>query len=58
MWHSGLKCQKIRTLVKASRKQLKIVLASGIRNLGPASVAPKLCEFALFDNFFPDLDDF
>ena len=30
----------------------------GVRKLGPASVALKLSEFALFDEFFLDLADF
>ena len=68
MWHSGLKCQKIRALVKASRKQLKVVIALEVRILGPAFVALKLSEFPLSDGFldlakflpfkFPDLDNF
>ena len=58
MWHSKLKCQKIGALVKASHKRLKVVLASGVKNFGPASVASKLVEFPLFDNFFPDLVKF
>ena len=44
--------------MNASRKRLKADLASGVRKLGPASVAPKLGEFPLFDEFFPDLADF
>ena len=44
--------------MKANRKRLKADLASGVRKLGPASVAPKLGEFPLFDEFFPDLADF
>ena len=44
--------------MKANRKQLKAVLASGVRNFGPSSVASKLVEFPLFDNFFPDLAKF
>ena len=31
---------------------------SGVRNFGPSSVASKLVEFPLFDNFFPDLAEF
>ena len=44
--------------MKANRKRLKADLASGVRKLSPASVAPKLGEFPLFDEFFPDLADF
>ena len=58
MWHSGSKCQRIGASVNASRKRLKADLASGVRKLGPASVAPKLGEFPLFDEFFPNLADF
>ena len=58
MWHSGSKCQRIKTLVNASRKWLKAFLAPGIRKLGPVFVAPKLGKFSLFDEFFPDLTDF
>ena len=42
----------------ASRKRLKANLALGVRKLGPDSVMPKLGEFPLFDEFFPDLADF
>ena len=65
MWHSKSKYQKIGALVKVSRKQLKAVLALGVKKLGPVSVASKLGKFPLFDNFFdfspldfPDLDNF
>ena len=58
MWHFGLKCQRIRASVKASHKQLKAVLASGVKNFGPASVMLELVEFPLFDNFFADLAKF
>ena len=44
--------------MNASRKRLKADLASGVKKLGPASVAPKLGEFPLFDKFFPDLANF
>ena len=54
--------------MKANRKRLKADLASGVRKLGPASLASKLGEFPLFDGFldladflpseFPDLDNF
>ena len=54
----GLKCQRIGALVKANYKRLKSDLASGVKKLGPVSVAPKLGEFLLFDEFFPDLADF
>ena len=57
MWHSGLKCQRIRASVNASRKRLKADLASGVRKLGPASLVSKLGEFPLFDGFL-DLADF
>ena len=42
----------------ASRKQLKAVLASKVKNFGLISIAPKLCEFSLFNNFFLDLANF
>ena len=58
MWHSGSKYQRIGVSVKANRKRLKDVLASGARNFDPFSVALELVEFPLFDNFFPDLDNF
>ena len=57
MWYSGSKCQKIGALVKANHKQLKADLASGVRKLGPSSIALKLGEFPLFDGFL-DLADF
>ena len=44
--------------MKASRKRLKAVLALGVRNFSPSSVASKLVEFPLFDNFFLDLAKF
>ena len=54
--------------MNASRKQLKTSLAPGVRKLGPASLASKLGEFPLFDDFldlakflpfeFPNFDDF
>ena len=44
--------------MKANYKRLKTVLASGVRNFGLSSVALKLIEFPLFDNFFPDLAKF
>ena len=44
--------------MKAGHKRLKAILASGIRNFGPTSVAFKLVEFLLFDDFFPDLAKF
>ena len=44
--------------MKANRKRLKANLASGVRKLGPVSVAPELGEFPLFDKFFPDLNNF
>ena len=58
MWHFGSKCQRIGASVKANHKQLKAVLASGVKNFGPSSVALELIEFLLFDNFFPDLAEF
>ena len=58
MWHSGFKSQRIKASVKVSRKQLKAVLALGVKNFGPSSVALKLVEFLFFDNFFPDLAKF
>ena len=44
--------------MKASYKWLKADLALGIKKLRPDFVAPKLGEFPLFDEFFPDLADF
>ena len=58
MWHSGSKYQRIRALMKASRKQLKTVQTSGVRNFCPASIASKLVKFPLFNNFFLDLAKF
>ena len=49
-------------MVKVSHKQLKVILASGVRKLSPTSVASKLGEYPLFNGFFDlslfDLDDF
>ena len=53
-----MKCRRIGASVKASCKRLKAVLASGFKNFGPSSVASKLVEFPLFDDFFPDLAEF
>ena len=58
MWYSRSKCQKIEALVKASHKQLKIILVSKVRNFGLAFVASKLVRFLLFDDLFPDLAKF
>ena len=58
MWHFRSKCRRIGAFVNASRKQLKTDLASGVKKLGPDSIAPKLGEFPLFDEFFLDLADF
>ena len=51
--------------MNASRKRLKADLASGVRKLGPVSLASKLDEFPLFGGFFDfspldflDLNDF
>ena len=44
--------------MKASRKWLKAILALGVRNYNPASIATKLVGFLLFDNFFLDLAKF
>ena len=44
--------------MKASRKRLKADLALGFRKLGPLSLASKLGEFPLFDEFFLGLADF
>ena len=44
--------------MKASYKQLKIILVSEFRNFGPSFIASKLVEFLLFDNFFPNLAKF
>ena len=38
--------------------QLKVILASEVRNFDLASVASKLVEFPLFDDFFLDLAKF
>ena len=45
-------------MVKTNYKRLKADLALEVKKLGPASVALKLGEFPLFDEFFPDLADF
>ena len=58
MWHFGSKCQRIKALMKANHKRLKIVLMLGVRNFGPASVTLKLVKFPLFDNFYPNLAKF
>ena len=58
MWYSGSKCRRIEVLVKASCKWLKAILASGVRNFGLTSIASKLVEFLLFDNFFLELVEF
>ena len=62
MWHFGSKCQRIGALLTASHKRLNAALASGVKKLGLASVALKLGEFPLFDNFFDfsslDLNNF
>ena len=44
--------------MKASRKRLKVVLVSKIKNFGLAFIASKLVGFSLFDNFFLDLAKF
>ena len=54
--------------MKASYKQIKIILALGVKKLEPASLLSKLGEFLLFDGFldlakflpfiFPNLDNF
>ena len=48
--------------MKASHKQLKILLVLRVQKLGPVFVALKLGEFLLFDSFFNfslfDLDNF
>ena len=44
--------------MKVNCKQLKAVLALGVKNFSPSSVASKLVEFPLFDNFFLDLAKF
>ena len=44
--------------MNASRKRLKADLALGVRKLGPDSVTSKLGKYPLFDEIFPDLDDF
>ena len=55
MWHFRSKYQRIKALIKISCKQLKAILVSRVKNFGPTSVASKLVEFPLFDNFFSDL---
>ena len=57
MWYFKLKYQRIRALVKTSRKQLKVVLASEVKKLGLTSLALKLGKFPLFNGFL-DLADF
>ena len=51
--------------MKTNGKWLKAHLASGVKKLGPLSLALKLDEISLFDSFFdfspldfPDLDNF
>ena len=44
--------------MNTSHKRLKANLALGVKKLGPDSVTPKLGEFPLFDEFFPDLANF
>ena len=44
--------------MKASSKQLKAVLASGIKNFGSSSIVLKWIEFPIFDDFFPNLAKF
>ena len=44
--------------MKANRKRLKTVLALAVRNIGLISIASKLIEFPLFNDFFPDLAKF
>ena len=44
--------------MKASYKQLKAILALGIKIFALAFILPKLSKFPIFDNFFPDLADF
>ena len=62
MWYFKLKWQKTRVLVKASYKQLKVILILEVKKLGPAFIMSKLGEFLLFNKFllfdFPDLNKF
>ena len=51
MWHFQLKWQKIRAFVEISHKQLKIILALGVKKLNPTSVASKLGKFLLLTIF-------
>ena len=44
--------------MKVNYKRLKAVLASKVRNFGLVSIALKLGEFPLFDDFFLNLADF
>ena len=53
-----IKMSKNQNFGKASCKRLKAVLALEVRNFGLASVAPKLVEFLLFDDFFSNLAKF
>ena len=52
----------MRALLKASRKQLKVILALEVRKLDLAFVALNLDKFLFFNNFslfyFSNLDNF
>ena len=58
MWYSKLKYQKIRILMKANHKKLKVFLASEVKKFGLTFLALNLGKFPLFDSFFLDLDNF
>ena len=58
MWHSGSKCQRIKTLVKANCKRLEVTLILRVKKLGLLFLTSKLDEFPLFDKFFYDLANF
>ena len=45
-------------MIKANHKQLKTILALGVRKLSPFFLVLKLSKFPFFDNFFPDLAGF
>ena len=58
MWYFGSKYQRIKASIKTSRKQLKAILLSKVRNFGPTSIALKLVKFLIFDDFFSNLAEF
>ena len=58
MLYSESKYQRIRALVKANHKWLKVALALRVKKLDLFSLVLKLGDFPVFDNFFPDLANF